>query len=81
MAGCLPEELDDAQLANYCSVEADCYTKEDFACWVSACKDHQCVRTSTLPIVDDICSTPKCPTDCHCPHKTPAGPLPGTCSP
>ncbi|MBM4342115.1 MAG: hypothetical protein FJ100_01875 [Deltaproteobacteria bacterium] len=66
LAGCLPVELSDKELADYCASAADCAKKAPHACWDNDCVANQCVHKGTAPKVGVDCSTTTCAVGCKC---------------
>lgn len=79
--GCLPEELSDSQLANYCKVPADCANYPAFACFKATCSaENQCVK-GDFNGPGSPCQTSACTTNCVCSGPANKSVPIGTCAP
>ena len=63
---CLPEELTDAQLKNWCRADHECANRDAYACLVASCVANQCTPTGQPISPKTACKTTTCIANCVC---------------
>jgi len=78
-SGCLPDELSDTQLANWCTTDADCRAKDPFKCLIAQCTANQCAATGGVVVPHTPCTTRTCSGSCICSGPKDKPGRPGVC--
>lgn len=79
LPACLPTELTDAQLVNWCAADKDCAAKDTYACLQATCVANQCAATGSVVTPHTACHTAACATGCICSAPKDAPGKPGVC--